>query len=550
MTTNCDYAPSSHPTARAEAALTHVATLLALATLLVNDLVFKSLWHGSWWTGKLSDLAWVIFSPPLLALPLTFFARRNPTAQRAAWVIAYIGLPLLYAAYNTFEPLRDVVMGGFSLLRGTPGGSPFDPTDSIVIPLGMATAIWVWRSAKIDSVATRMRLGLLVAALASVASVATTYPPTVQGIYAITTNADGEIRYHVGSDYSFRKAVRRVETSRGTFRIEDTNVTLSHEGKTEVVFSSIVKSKRRDSIALRASTRHLEGRKVSIAPYSIFYDERTGNVILAMGLQGVVVGTPGGRWERRAVGELKPLDYSISSRVSTLLDIDELLVVSAGLAASFMIFTLVLVTRSFNFDVGVAGAISLTLFGAGSIALLTFGIISMIQSRGDAGSFGLLLMALIPLAICAGFVHRASEIRCRDVLIMLAALIPSVPAVLGLMAFSDLSNATELVTPDLAVAFPIVAFFLSAPFVFALSRINAVPMMVGILMGFLAMILVSEFAFLLWVNGNFVLEGSKICSVLLVATVSVIFGIWMRMKILAESSKQRPLPPHGPTDGA
>ena len=41
MSTNRDDALSTYPTARAEAALTHPATLLALATLLVNDLVFK-----------------------------------------------------------------------------------------------------------------------------------------------------------------------------------------------------------------------------------------------------------------------------------------------------------------------------------------------------------------------------------------------------------------------------------------------------------------------------------------------------------------------------
>ena len=91
-----DRAPNEGLTARAEAALTHPATLLALATLLVNDLVFKSFWPGTWLTGKLSDLAWIVFAPPLLALLLTFLARRDSTAQKAVWVIAYIGLPLRF----------------------------------------------------------------------------------------------------------------------------------------------------------------------------------------------------------------------------------------------------------------------------------------------------------------------------------------------------------------------------------------------------------------------------------------------------------------------
>ncbi len=115
---------------RGEAALTHPATLIALAVLLFNDLVLKSVWQGSWITGKLSDLAWVVFASPLLAFLLMFFAGDKAKAQLAAWDVAYIGLPLLYAAYNTFEPLHDLISRGMSLLSGKAGGSPFDPTDS------------------------------------------------------------------------------------------------------------------------------------------------------------------------------------------------------------------------------------------------------------------------------------------------------------------------------------------------------------------------------------------------------------------------------------
>ena len=280
-------------------------------------MVFKWLWPGSWITGKLSDLAWVIFASPLLALPLTFLARRNPTAQRAAWAIAYIGLPLLYAAYNTFEPVHDIVMGVFAFLRGTPGGSSFDPTDSIVIPFGVAIAIWVWKNTKVDSAATKARLGLIVAIVASMASVATSYEGPYAGVTKVHLDDEGKLVYETGGwNYRDQNAMRSVVTPRGEYSIDGTNVYLTHEGSKRAVFSTVIKSERRDRIALLASTRNLDGRTISIAPYSIFYDERTDNVILALGLQGIIIGTPDGRWERTPVGELKPLDYSISSRIS------------------------------------------------------------------------------------------------------------------------------------------------------------------------------------------------------------------------------------------
>ena len=91
---------------RCASALTHPATVAALVTLLLNDVVFKAMWPDAWVTGKLSDLAWVVFALPLLAFLLSLFTRGHEFAARAAFLSAYAGLPLLYAAFNTFEPVH------------------------------------------------------------------------------------------------------------------------------------------------------------------------------------------------------------------------------------------------------------------------------------------------------------------------------------------------------------------------------------------------------------------------------------------------------------
>ena len=106
-------------------ALTHPVTIAALVTLLVNDLLFKALWPGSWTTGKLSDLAWMVFAPPLLAFLLSLAAPRKPVWGRAIFIAAYVGLPLLYLAYNTFEPLHDGIIGVFMLVNRGDYGSPY-----------------------------------------------------------------------------------------------------------------------------------------------------------------------------------------------------------------------------------------------------------------------------------------------------------------------------------------------------------------------------------------------------------------------------------------
>lgn len=65
--------------------------MAAVGLLPVNALVCKTMWPGSWFTGKLGDFARVVFAPPLLAYLLLFVNGRNPTGQRVAFVAAYVG---------------------------------------------------------------------------------------------------------------------------------------------------------------------------------------------------------------------------------------------------------------------------------------------------------------------------------------------------------------------------------------------------------------------------------------------------------------------------
>ena len=109
---------------RCEAALIHPVTVAALVVLLLNDLVFKSVWPDSWVTGKLSDLAWVVFALPLLAFLLSLVAGKSAVGHRVAFIASYVGLPLLYAAYNTFEPVHNWILRGLSVASGGMAGLP------------------------------------------------------------------------------------------------------------------------------------------------------------------------------------------------------------------------------------------------------------------------------------------------------------------------------------------------------------------------------------------------------------------------------------------
>ena len=343
---------------RSESALIHPATVASVALLLLNDIVFKALWPGAWLTGKLSDLAWMVFAPPLLAFLLSLLAGRNATAQRAAFLAAYAGLPLLYAAFNTFTPVHDVILRGLSLVSGGTAGSPLDVTDSIVIPLGVGIALSVWRSPIRAPEVLRLHWGLLAAGVAALASVATSYPDPDLGITEVEVRADGAVyaQNYPWYDYYYRSSnggftwtkvdapergriqgSQSVRTPAGTYTIDGPDILLSRpDGRRALAYSAAYLQEEANVWVQEHATSQLDIRKVAQRPYSIAYHDPSGNVIAALGIQGVLVGTPDGRWTPFAVGPYTPTDFSFSGKTGQLLSNPGFL---AGMLALALVMT-------------------------------------------------------------------------------------------------------------------------------------------------------------------------------------------------------------------
>ena len=316
----------------------HPVTLAALVVLLVNDLLFKALWPGAWIPGKLSDLAWMMFAPPVLAYVLSFVTFGRPLGQRAAFAAAYAGLPLLYVAFNTFAPVHDLVLHVLGFGGGDGPRSPLDPTDSIVIPFAMAAAVWVWRRPALEEQSIRTRLAYLGATAAALASVATSYGGdwgvdnvgrTASG--ALGTNifggfyesTDGGLTWtRTNEDFIPLEKLQLMELgekdpagifSGGSIRI--TNNAVLSSGKVVYSFEYLRSGGNRWMQAL--DKRDIRDRVIATVPGDYFYDSQSGNLILAMGLQGVVVIAPDGTATQVAVGRYSPTDFSYWSKTRT-----------------------------------------------------------------------------------------------------------------------------------------------------------------------------------------------------------------------------------------
>ena len=356
---------------RATSALMHPVTLAALGVLLVNDLLFKALWPGAWIPGKLSDLAWMVFAPPLLAYILSFATPGNGRGQRAAFAAAYLGLPLLYAAFNTFAPVHDVILRGLGLFGGDGPRSPLDPTDSIVIPLAMAAALWVWRRPPLEPESIRARIALLSATAAAMASVATSYDSewgarqvgrTPSGALGVNTDWAGGYQ-SVDGGFTWMKASENfvplerqewreleVKSPEGDVFIEDGShpqiirerserelserewmdltspfwapdhhsTVFGASASREVVYSYEHLRTGGNRWMQALDKRDVEDRVIATRATDLFFDNRSGNLIVGMGLQGVVVVAPDGTSTQVTVGPFSPTDFSFDNKVRTL----------------------------------------------------------------------------------------------------------------------------------------------------------------------------------------------------------------------------------------
>ena len=147
-------------------------------------------------------------------------------------------------------------------------------------------------------------------------------------IYAVA-EPDSDIRY-ISRDGGFTWIPRltsrlpgtgdqELETPRGRYSLDGSRILREGpDGRREVVFSTELFRDSSNVWMQAEDTGHHGERRLGSDPMSMIYDSDSGNVIVALGLQGVVVGTPDGRWTHARVGRYAPTDFSIESKSRAL----------------------------------------------------------------------------------------------------------------------------------------------------------------------------------------------------------------------------------------
>ena len=344
--------------ARAIHALTHPVTIAAIAVMLLNDHVLKDLFGPSWWTGKLSDLAWVVFAAPALAIVLALLVRVRFSGRDATVAgLAYGGVGVAYALFNLWQPAHDAFSAALGVLEGSPVAMARDATDALVIPPALALGRWTWRRA--STTMPSLAPGALVVMAAALATVATSSDPVDIGI-ACLSEADGvviaraasvsspidddslvlDVRSFVSRDgglsWSESPESGRCEVrTRGS--VDDGDVSYrwvageklersSDQGRTWDTEAGLVE--RFGTFWLTQRTWQVETGydaagfswrfpAYQAGPFDLLVHRPTGHVIAAMGHDGVLVRTATG-WRPAGVGMYRAGDTSLSSKLALM----------------------------------------------------------------------------------------------------------------------------------------------------------------------------------------------------------------------------------------
>ena len=312
-------------------------------------------------------------------------------------------------------------MRGISLAGGA-AGSPRDATDSLVIPLAWGAALWVWRRPPAASGAMRLRWAVLVARVAALASVASTPPSqTLYGVQYVGVSGDGvlvAITAYKGyvtyqsvdggvtwSPSAFQlsnvaRGGRIADSPWGRYTLDGPRVLRIGADVTqeEVVYSTEYLEEDGNVWVQKVATEKLnKTRKIAYLPLGIVYDDITGNLVVALGIQGVVVGTPDGTWDRVAVGQFEPSDFSFVGKTRRFLS--DLEFWTASLALCVSMTALGLTASRFRL-VDLLRALTFLLL-AGSAVVVPMGLALVLPSLAGSPTplYWLIVATFTPLTI-------------------------------------------------------------------------------------------------------------------------------------------------------
>lgn len=330
---------------RAIVSLGHPLALAAIAALTVNAVILQP-FFPSWLSGKLGDAAGLVFIPFLVALPLATVVGR--VERVGALAIGITGG--VFAAVKLIAPVNAFVAANLPLKAA------FDATDLYAMP-ALAAAWMIWRHpyhwrGQSSTLLKTAPLALALVALLADSPAPTPAPPTLtrRAEEGATRTVEAATRVFLAPTKAAQTKQAQVAglptsgivclrikdeaLSAGTyafdFRSTDGGMTWQqmnterrldfdcerqyfqepkqliykdpfHPGTEYWFYRDAVKRREQNKMGMQGEMRI----DPPVTVYDVEFDPNTGNVIAALGKDGVMVRTSNGAWQFVPVGEFK-----------------------------------------------------------------------------------------------------------------------------------------------------------------------------------------------------------------------------------------------------
>ncbi len=337
---------------KALSALVHPASLAAMALIFLNDQFLRRL-SPSWLTGKLSDFAWLLFFPFFIAALLALLLpRRLPRrTELTGWLsLGLVGI--VFTLGKLIPAVNQAVLDLFTSLTGVHLSILVDPTDLIALPvLGLGWLIWQKADPALEF---RCASGWVALPLVALLTLGNTAAPNL-GV--ICLQAQGGTLY---ASAMYRDGVYTSQDGGLTWQFSDLSIACSAgddpSNPNELITGSGVRYRYASGADIEVSTDNGQSWQVAYSnkPYSeaqsALYekqiggfsnmtkpgplasveDPQTGNIVFAMGVEGVLVHA-GDTWQWAEVGNNRRIPVEGFENLFTLLNQRLILAVGAGL---------------------------------------------------------------------------------------------------------------------------------------------------------------------------------------------------------------------------
>jgi hypothetical protein len=306
--------------------LSHPASVAAVLLVLLNDHLLRRLWP-SWLTGKIGDFAWLVFAPFALATLLVWVTPPSIARHQrrlGALAVALVGLE--FALAKTIPFFHSLTLQVIEWMTAWPSILHRDPTDLAALP-ALLISWQVWKTSK-QRAQNALPSGWVVLGLAMLATMADSGAPdygihcVVESdgtLYAFAVYPDNYFSTDGGNEWHVNTKEYPSDGCDLGWRDESWQMTDPNNPDTVYRFApgvSIEKSNDagqtwRTEVDLtweQARILHHD-RKYSSSygsltpgPIDAVIHSDTGNIIVAMGQQGILLGSPDGNWEWVGVG--------------------------------------------------------------------------------------------------------------------------------------------------------------------------------------------------------------------------------------------------------